>query len=68
MRLLKRKTPVTDWSWTCPDEKSCWDKFHEFYLPNKLFNTYFYINNAENMCKFAGYVYSSTLYQKNMQH
>jgi hypothetical protein len=29
---------VTDWSWTCPTKISCWNKFHEFYLPNGLFS------------------------------
>jgi hypothetical protein len=55
-------TPVEDWSWTCPDQKSCWDKFHDFYLPQKLFNTHFYVNEEGNKCKFAGVQYSSSLY------
>jgi hypothetical protein len=63
--LLERKDgmPVSDWSWTCPDEKSCWDKLHDFYLPNKLFKTHFYVNDDGNKCKFAGVQYSSNLYE-----
>jgi hypothetical protein len=67
--LLKKTdgTPVSDWSWTCPDEKSCWDKLHDFYLPNKLFNTHFYVNDDGNKCKFAGVQYSCKLYEKKYE-
>lgn len=55
---------VTDWSWTCNENKSCWDKFHQYYQPQGLFNNHFYVNGAANKCKFSGYQYTSKLYQK----
>ena len=63
---LKKKdgSLVTDWSWTCPMEKSCWAKFHEFYQPHGLFNSYFYIDNIGKSCKFSQCIYTSPLYQK----
>jgi len=56
-------TPVTDWSWTSPDTDSCWNKFHNFYQQHGLFNNNFSLA-APNKCKFAGYIYTSSLYQK----
>jgi hypothetical protein len=55
-------SPVTDWSWTCQTTDSCWNKFHNFYQPHGLFNNNFSLA-APNKCKFAAYVYTSTLYQ-----
>jgi len=38
-KLMKKDgSPVTDWDWTCQTEDTCWKKFHDFYLPNGLFN------------------------------
>jgi hypothetical protein len=61
--IKKDGSKVTDWSWTSPTNKSCWDKFHEFYQPNGLFNTYFYFDKVGKKCKFAQFVYKSPLYQ-----
>ena len=54
---------VTDYSWTCPTEGSCWTKFHEFYEPKGLF-TKKALNLNEGKIKFGGFVYTSELYQK----
>ena len=54
---------VTDYSWVCNRDASCWTKFHEFYEPRGLF-TKKQINLNEQTIKFAGIVYSSELYQK----
>ena len=54
---------VTDYSWTCPTEGSCWTKFHEFYEPKGLF-TKKALNLNEGKIKFGGFVYTSKLYQK----
>jgi len=63
--LLRKKdgSPVTDWSWTCETKDSCWNKFHNFYLPQGLFNSKFSLSSSESV-KFANYVYTSPLYQK----
>jgi hypothetical protein len=58
-------TPVTNWDWTCPKEDTCWNKFHDFYFPNGLFNNNISLTSPSK-CKFAGVVYSSELYQKNI--
>ena len=30
--------PCYDWSWICPDKGlTCWEKLHQFYIPNNLF-------------------------------
>ena len=55
-------SPVTDWSWTCRADDSCWNKFHNFYQPHGLCNKHFSL--AAATCKFSGYVYTSPLYQK----
>ena len=61
--IKKDGNKVTDWSWTYPANKSCWDKFHEFYQPKGLFNTYFYFDKVGKKCKFAQFFYTSPLYQ-----
>ncbi len=62
--LIKEdKSPVTDWSWTCPTTDSCWNKFHTFYQPLGLFNSNFALA-ASTKCKFSSYIYTSPLYQK----
>ena len=60
----KDGTRVSDWSWTCPAETRCWVKFHEFYLPHGLFNSYIYVDNTQQSCKFSQCIYTSPLYQK----
>jgi hypothetical protein len=64
--LLKKKdgSLVTDWDWTCNQEKSCWAKYHDFYLPHGLFNTYFFFDNVGKTGKFSQCIYTSELYQK----
>jgi hypothetical protein len=54
----------TDWSWKCSTNKSCWEKFHEFYQPAGLFNNYFIVDKEKKKCKFAQYSYSSSLYMQ----
>jgi hypothetical protein len=54
---------VIDYSWTCPTKTSCWNKFHDYYLPKKLFSKK-EINLSENTIKFGYFIYSSELYQK----
>jgi hypothetical protein len=46
------------------EERSCWAKFHEFYLPHGLFNSYFYVDKVGKACKFFQCIYTSPLYQK----
>jgi hypothetical protein len=55
-------TPVTDWKWTCQSNDTCWNKFHNFYLPKGLFNNNFSLSSPKK-CKFAGVIYTSTLHQ-----
>jgi hypothetical protein len=63
--LLKRDgTEVTNWSWTYPGSACCWDKFHDFYQPNGLFNSHFHFDKVGKKCKFAHVVFTSTLHQK----
>ncbi len=59
----KDGSAVTDYSWTCPDEASCWTKFHDFYEPKGLF-TKQKLNLNEQKVRFGGVVYTSELYQK----
>jgi hypothetical protein len=64
-KLIKRDgSDVTDWSWCSPANTSCWDKFHEFYQPNGLFNSYWFIDKATKKCKFAQCAFTSSLNQK----
>ena len=56
-------TPVTDFSWACPDAGSCWSKFHNFYLPKQLFNRK-RIDINQKKIKFGAVVLTSELYQK----
>jgi hypothetical protein len=44
--------PVIDWNWTCQMEDTCWNKFHEFYLPNGFFNNNLSLPSSQK-CKFA---------------
>jgi hypothetical protein len=65
--MKKDGTLVTDWSWTCPQGKCCWAKYHDFYQPRE-FNTYFYF---DNIGKPASFLNASTLQnyiRENMQH
>jgi len=63
-KLIKKDgSPVTDWDWTCQSEDTCWNKFHDFYLPNGLFNNNISLSSSQK-CKFAEFVCSSDLYQK----
>jgi hypothetical protein len=63
-KLYKKDgSAVTDYSWTCPDEASCWTKFHDFYEPKGLF-TKQKLNLNEQKVRFGGVVYTSELYQK----
>jgi len=57
-------SPVTDWTWTHDSSLSCWEKFHQFYEPEGLFNKYFFVNEAEKKCKFSQCIYTSSLHQK----
>jgi hypothetical protein len=55
-------TPVTNWKGTCETIDTCWNKFHDFYLPEGLFNNNFSLASAQK-CKFAGVIYTSALHQ-----
>jgi hypothetical protein len=57
---------VTDFSWTSPNEGSCWTKFHKFYLPAGLFNSK-QIDVRQQKIKFGAPVYTSQLYQKKYE-
>ena len=59
----KDGTAVTDWSWTCQVVDTCWNKFHNFYQPQGLFNTNFCLESSGKV-KFSNYAYASTLYKK----
>jgi hypothetical protein len=56
-------TAVTDYSWTCPEEGSCWAKFHKFYVLHGLFNKK-QIDVSNKKLKFGAPVYTSQLYQR----
>lgn len=59
----KNGSMVTDCSWTSETSGSCWNKFHNYFLPQFLFNKKFSLASAEKV-EFAIYVYISPLYQK----
>jgi hypothetical protein len=61
--LTKNGTLVMDWSRTC-HTKGGWAKFHEFYQPHGLFNSYFYADRVGKAFKFLQCIYTSPLYQK----
>jgi hypothetical protein len=48
---------VMDFSYTCPDEGSCWEKFHNYSVRKGLFNV------GHQKIKFGGPIYISNLYQ-----
>jgi hypothetical protein len=54
---------VTDFSWTCEEEGSCWSKFHNFYADKQLFGTKKICLN-DNKLGFAGVKYTSEIHQK----
>jgi hypothetical protein len=54
---------VTDFSWTCPEEGSCWSKLHKFYAIHGLFNKK-QIDINQRKIKFGAPVYTSQLYQR----
>jgi len=38
MKKDSSKQPVMNWDWICHDDNlTCWEKFHQFYEPQKLF-------------------------------
>jgi hypothetical protein len=41
-------TPVTDWKWMCETTDSCWNKFHDFYLPEVCLITKFPWDHSKN--------------------
>ena len=57
---------VTDYSWTSQIEGSCWDKFHQFYLPKGLYNAC-NIDLNQRKIKFGQVNFSSKLYQKKLE-
>ena len=60
--------PATDFSWVCPDNTMmCWEKFHSFYLLNKLHlaNLQLYPPGS-NMCHFSRAQPTSKLYKNKM--
>jgi len=62
--LIKRDgSDVTDYSWTCEETASCWDKFHTFYSKHGLFSSK-NIDLNQKKIKFGAVQYSSELYQK----
>jgi hypothetical protein len=54
----------SDSSRNCRSKSSGWAKYHDFYQPRGLFNTYFYFDNVGKTCKFSQCIYTSELYQK----
>jgi hypothetical protein len=52
---------ATDFSWTCPDEGSSWEKFHQFYIKSCLFNSK-QIDVSAQKIKFGALIYISELY------
>jgi hypothetical protein len=58
MALLATKSS----KWTCETNDTCWNKFHEFYFPEGLFNNNFSLQSAQK-CKYAGVQYTSSLHQ-----
>jgi hypothetical protein len=59
-KLVKKAgSNVTDWSWTDRSNRSCWSKFHKFYLPQGLFNSHFHVDAQAKKCKFAQFKYTS---------
>jgi hypothetical protein len=46
-------TPVMNWKWTCKTNGTGWNKFHEFYLPEVMFNNKFSLQSPQK-CKLAG--------------
>ncbi len=57
---------VTDFSWTCPEEGSCWSKFHKFYAMHGLFNKK-QIDINQRKIKFGTPIYTSQLYQRKYE-
>jgi hypothetical protein len=57
---------VTDFSWTCQKQASCGDKFHQFYLPNGLYNES-NIDLNQRKIKFGSVQFLSELHQKKYE-
>jgi hypothetical protein len=60
------ESDVTDYFWTSQIEGSCWDKFHQFYLPKGLYNAC-NIDLNQRKIKFGQVNFSSKLYQKKLE-
>jgi hypothetical protein len=60
---------ITDYSWMCPDDKglTCMEKFHQFYLPKKLFKDRPVSLRDGNKVKFATFILTSELYSKKQK-
>ena len=60
---------ITDFSWMCPDDKglTCMEKFHQFYLPNKLFKDRPVSLRDGSKIKFATIILTSELYKKQKE-
>jgi hypothetical protein len=60
---------ITDYSWMCPDDKglTCMEKFHQFYLPKKLFKDRPVSLRDGNKVKFATLILTSELYKKQKE-
>ncbi len=65
-QLIAESGHVTDYSWTSQIEGSCWDKFHQFYLPKGLYNAC-NIDLNQRKIKFGQVNFSSKLYQKKLE-
>ncbi|MGH7974639.1 MAG: hypothetical protein ACREBR_03870 [bacterium] len=62
--------PVTDWSWLCPESSwTCWEKYHNFNLPQKLFpdNKPLQVNEDGNAFIYNKVQTSSALYNKKLE-
>jgi len=56
-------TPVDDWKWLCEkDGLNCWQKFHKFYLPGKLFTAAVLNDDTRKKPDFANVRHGSDLY------
>jgi hypothetical protein len=58
---------VTDFSWTCPEEGSCWSKFHNVYAIHGLFNKK-QIDINKRKIKFGAPFFTSSYTKGNMKH
>jgi hypothetical protein len=58
---------VTDWSWICPEDITCWDKAHLWHLPRGPWSSPVMPGNRINRMFYAANMrVTSELYKKKM--